>query len=307
MKRILIFISALLLCSAPFASAQVELKPDKIVEGGGTGPYKAIVTGDAGIPDYTIYRPADLQAPVAIGGKLPVILFGNGGCANSSEGFERFLTEIASHGYIVIAIGPYTENKEFSFTDLEGSLKQDIPVQRTDALKLKETLDWLAGENANPSCPYYRKVNMDRVAAMGQSCGGVQALVIGTSGDKRIKTVVCLNSGVTSPGDFLSNVVLKKDLKKLSGSIAYLIGGESDIAYKNAADDFSRIGHIPVTFANTDVGHGGTYGDPHGGSFAQVALDWLDYTLKGKQEKKAVFLGKTKNYPEWTFQSKRIK
>ncbi len=301
MKKILTLIG--LLCAAQLAWGQ----PARTVEEGGTGPYKALVTGEAGIPGYTVYRPADMQAPAAITGKMPVVLFGNGGCANSSRDFERFLTEIASHGYIVIAIGPFDQADEFSYTDLEGSLKQRIPVQRTEALKLKRTLDWLEAENADPKSPYYRKVNTDRVAAMGQSCGGVQALVIGTSGDKRIKTTVCLNSGVTSPGDFLSNVVLKKDLRKLNGSIAYLIGGKSDIAYKNAADDFSRISKIPVVFASTEVGHSGTYDAPNGGSFAQVAIDWLDYTLKGKLEKKYIFLGKTRNYPEWTFESKHVK
>src|SRR5690606_10980536 len=46
-----------------------------IIEDGGTGPYSAIVTEDAGLPGMTIYRPKDLT-PFA-GKKLPVLLWGN--------------------------------------------------------------------------------------------------------------------------------------------------------------------------------------------------------------------------------------
>ena len=39
-------------------------------------------------------------------GKLPIIAWGNGGCANNGLSHRNFLMEIASHGYLAIAIGP---------------------------------------------------------------------------------------------------------------------------------------------------------------------------------------------------------
>ena len=60
------------------------------------------------------------------------------------------------------------------------------------------------------------------------------------------------------------------------------MGGPSDIAYKNAMDDFSRVNHVPIVMTNFDVGHAGTYARPHGGEFTPVALAWLDWQLKGK-------------------------
>src|SRR5208337_3319256 len=46
-------------------------------------------------------RPAILSSTP----KLPVLLWANGECRNTSVEFTRFLGELASHGYLVIAIG----------------------------------------------------------------------------------------------------------------------------------------------------------------------------------------------------------
>ena len=48
------------------------------VEGGGTGPYKAVIVEDDELPGYSIFRPADLKSAAAVEGPLPIILFGNG-------------------------------------------------------------------------------------------------------------------------------------------------------------------------------------------------------------------------------------
>ena len=43
---------------------------------------------------------------------------------------------------------------------------------------------------------------------------------------------------------------------------------------------------------NSNVGHGGTYAQPHGGEFAIVARNWLDWQLKGDQTAAKMFVGK---------------
>src|SRR5215467_16014927 len=75
---------------------------------GGTGPYKSILSGDSSLPTHAIYRPRDLRA---FGGAnlLPIVAFANGGCRNGSGEFRNFLSDIASHGYVVVAIGPAGE------------------------------------------------------------------------------------------------------------------------------------------------------------------------------------------------------
>src|SRR5690606_23540265 len=74
------------------------------LENGGTGPHPAIVTEDATLPGMTLYRPADL-APFGADRKLPVLLWGNGACANTTQEHKNFLNELASHGYMILAIG----------------------------------------------------------------------------------------------------------------------------------------------------------------------------------------------------------
>ncbi len=103
MKKILFSLAALLAASV-LCLAQTEKK--QMLEGGGTGPYKAIAVGDASLPTHMIYRPENLKACVEKNGKLPILVYGNGACRNSSLQMSRLLTEVASYGYICIAIGP---------------------------------------------------------------------------------------------------------------------------------------------------------------------------------------------------------
>jgi len=81
----------------------------QVVEGGGTGPYKAEVVEDATCPAFTMYRPQNLKEVVTKVGKLPVIVYANGGCQNNNVEMRYLLSEIASYGYVVGAIGPYDE------------------------------------------------------------------------------------------------------------------------------------------------------------------------------------------------------
>ena len=67
----------------------------------GDGAFPATREEPANFPKHTLYFPADMtKAP-----KLPVVLWANGGCRTTSVEFTRFLGEIASHGYVIAAIG----------------------------------------------------------------------------------------------------------------------------------------------------------------------------------------------------------
>ena len=61
------------------------------------------VFGPEGLPDHTIYHPADLSN---VKGRMPILTYGNGGCINIDSLSQTFLGQIASHGYLVIAAGP---------------------------------------------------------------------------------------------------------------------------------------------------------------------------------------------------------
>ncbi len=70
-----------------------------------TGPAAVVIEHDQTLATHTIYRPADLG-----GAKHGVLVWGEGGCAKNGLTFPEFLTELASHGFVIIADGPPVEN-----------------------------------------------------------------------------------------------------------------------------------------------------------------------------------------------------
>ena len=301
MKQITVILSAIItLISATNLSASDKLEP-MVIEDGGTGPYKAIALGEETLPKFTIYRPQNLN-DFGSKQKLPILLWGNGGCADSSSMHKLYLNEIASHGFIIFAIGPFESlGKPMQMGAMGGERKK---------ISLLEALDWAVAENSRNSSKYFGKLNTDRVAAMGMSCGGLQALEV--SPDPRIDTSVICNSGLLNdaPPAGLSMPELTKDmLKDLHGPIIYIIGGEKDIAYANAMDDFKRIEKLPVAIINLDVGHGGTYAQPHGGAFSNPTIAWLKWQLDGDSKAALVFKGDDCGLctdKEWKIETKNI-
>lgn len=305
MKRTVILLITLALATL----FQAKTVNSVTIDDGGSGAYKAVMVGDDLLSGYTIYRPSQLQTAAKVEGPLPVLLFSNGACARNSKDFARYLTELASHGYVVLSIGEWN-NREYD------PMKENPPlndrqslINVEDARALLRAVEWLERENNDEKSEYYQAVNTDCMASLGQSCGGLQSLIIGTSGDKRIRTVVALNSGANNPGDKLDKMFVKESLKKLAVPTAYIIGGPKDIAYQNALDDYRRISHIPIVLAShTESGHGGTYRELHGGTFAKMTLAWLNLQLKGQKQNESLFrYADTGNdFAGWVVKSKNM-
>jgi len=280
-----------------FGAAAAQTPPAPFA---GTGPYPAISEPIASLPTHTLYRPRDLSA--LKGAKLPILAWANGDCVADSSQYRAFLTEIASHGYLIVALGPWTD---------KPAAKPATPqpgVSPTQSAQLIEGVKWARAENVRQGGPLHGLVDADEVAVMGQSCGGVQALDI--SPDPVVKTSVIWNSGISIHPSPDSRVKITKDkLNQLHAPIAYFIGGPGDIAYANATDDFARIDRVPVMMANLSLGHMGNYSLPLGGPFAPVGVAWLDWRLKGDQKARAVFVGTHCGLcgdPAWTIQSKKL-
>lgn len=230
------------------------------------GPEMPLVETDPGLNDYTIYRPATL----AEGKKYPPIVWANGGCGKDGLMFARFLLEIASHGFVIVAWG--TPN---------GTGMGDLT---TNGVPQTMALDWVMKEAERPCSKYYRKLDTTKIAAMGQSCGGLMTL--GASGDKRLSTVVIWNSGMFDRD--------QKIYMGLHTPMAYFIGGMDDVAYPQAQDDFAAINTVPIFYGNTPVGHFATYSQANGGEFARVGIGWLKWQLYGDESETGgkMFVGK---------------
>jgi dienelactone hydrolase len=268
--------------------AQVEIV--KIIDEGGSGTFKALAKSEVSIPDFVVYRPEDIKSAVKKEGKLPVIVWANGGCMNSSIHHERLLTEVASHGYVIIAIGK-----------LQMSVQERVHQQTPEDEMLK-ALDWISNQVNSPNSEYFKSVDLKKIAAAGQSCGGAQTFRIAS--DKRIKTYLIFNAGM---GNMTMAGASAASLKNLHRPILYLIGGESDVAYANAVLDYEKINHVPVAFANHQTaGHGGTFSEKFGGSFAKMALDWLDWQLKSKKTSDVFLKSNLSQYPDWTMMIKNF-
>jgi dienelactone hydrolase len=269
----------------------------RVVEDGGTGPFKAIMVSESSLPTHTVFKPTDLNTATKKG-KLPVIVWGNGACANSPWEHVNFLSEVASYGFMVIAIGPMPK---------EGERTRD----RSTSSQMTDAIDWAIAQNNDKASPYYGKLDIKKIAVSGMSCGGLQALE--TAPDPRVTTTVICNSGILpNPGGGMPGMpqLTKDQLSKIHTPTLYLLGGEKDIAYGNGMDDFNRINHVPVFVANMDVGHGGTYGQPHGGEFAKVATAWFQWQLKNDKGAAKMFTGNPSGLSKdtnWKVDRKNIK
>lgn len=278
----------------PPERAAVVAEAKAAADGGGAGPYRAIMLTEPALATHTIYRPADLKAAARYGA-LPIIAWGNGACANFGNRFRYFLTEIASHGYVVLAIGPVGPSWLEWNTQLPGNsdVRPEDREPASFASQLTDAIDWALAENVRAGSPYFGYLDASEIAVMGMSCGGLQA--IAAAADPRIDALMVWNSGTFPEGTKPlpgTGGADKAMLSQLHTPVAYISGDESDIAFENANADFEAISAVPVFRAwEKGIGHSGTYREPRGGTFTAVAVAWLDWQLKGSDEASRMFVG----------------
>jgi Cellulose binding domain len=227
---------------------------------GGDGPYPADYETSSTLPSHTIYRPQNLPSE-----KMPIFVWGNGGCSGNGLDQQNFLREIASYGFLAIANGAPGGGAS------------------TNSQMLTQSIDWAFAENSRQGSKYYGKIDTAHVAAAGWSCGGLEAYAV--SNDARLTTTMIFSSGLLNDAD-------DYQLRRLTKPIAYFMGGPSDIAYPNGMDDWGKLpSTLPAFMGNLNVGHGGTYGQTNGGEFGRVAVLYLKWRLKGDTTAGTNFVG----------------
>ncbi len=259
-----------------------------------TGPSAVVIEHDQTLATHTIYRPANLG-----NARHGVVVWGEGGCAKNGLVFPEFLTELASHGFVILADGPPVENAGRGAAPggapraggppaggppaggvaAPGARVGGAPgggpgrggAAMTDGTALIAALNWIEKEGNDRTSRFYQRVETGRVAAMGMSCGGLMSY--GASADPRIATVGIWNSGLIQPDE--------KIFAGLHSPVIIVTGGESDIAYANGKRDFETMpATIPVFYGvHPSVGHGGTYNEDNGGAFGVAAVAWLKWQL----------------------------
>jgi hypothetical protein len=234
----------------------------------GSGPARVTRLRPPNLATHTLYWPAKWAK-----GSLPIIAWGNGYdgmCSNSSLSYAAFLSEIASHGYFVVAVG----NDDIDYPQPEGLafLADGRPI-RTQASALTRAVDWAIAENGRAGSPYAGKLDTSKVAYMGHACGGGQALQ--ASSDPRTTTTVLLNAAARFKPD--PSAAHKAPIAQFEGAqddSGVLDAGDANFAKAQAAD-------WPMyKAALTGMSHDGAYSGPDR-RWSKAVLAWLDWQLKG--------------------------
>ncbi len=99
------------------------------------GPYKVTSEGAFGSPGLIVFRPAALKA-FPKKDSLPVMVWGNGGCAIDTKRYSGFLTTIASHGFLVMGTVPLegAARRQANADDLRGAIDWAEKGERTNRL-----------------------------------------------------------------------------------------------------------------------------------------------------------------------------
>jgi dienelactone hydrolase len=258
------------------------------------GPYAITSEKAFGSPGLLVFRPTSLEA-FPKKDTLPVMVWGNGGCAIDTSRYSGFLTTIASHGFLILGT----------------AVQEGATRQQATADDLRAAVDWAEKENTRDGSPLKGKVATDKVAVMGQSCGGFLSVALGA--DPRVKTIGVFNSGVqrATPGAPPSPFPTTDALPKLHGPVLLINGHEPDFMMAQSKATFDAIANVPAFYgARHNAGHTATVFHPGGGEYANVASNWLMWTFKNDKKAGAMFVGKNCGLctnANWDVQSKGIK
>jgi hypothetical protein len=272
------------------------------------GPYEVVSEPAFGTPGYRIWRPADLSA-FPSRDTLPVMAWGNGGCAIDATRYGDFLGTIASHGFLVISTVAAPVAGGAAGAGAPGGGRGGRGGGAT-AANLAAAFDWAGAENARAGSPLNGKIATDKMAAMGQSCGGFMSIEIGA--DPRVGTIGVFNSGVNPPsGQPAPGARATTDaLAKLHGPVLFINGGEVDFMYEPSRANYELIANLPAFYgARENAGHTATVFHPGGGEYANVASSWLRYVFKGDREAAKMFVGEDCGLcvlPTWETASKGL-
>jgi dienelactone hydrolase len=291
----------------------------------GTGPFKAIMSQEKGLPEQVAYFPADLAKLGTT--KLPIVTWGNGSCMYAGNRFRQYLTEIASHGYLVIAGGPLAD-KELEVGPQEnpagrqggggpaarGTTAPPLPAPdpanppgRVTTPTLTRAIDWAIEQNGDAGSKFHNRVDTQHIVAMGQSCGGGLAVQQAVE-DARVTALGIWNSGA-GLGSVSGGASIPLD--KIKGPVLVITGSEKlDIAFASGKSTFERISHVPIFYAwRDDLQHIGTYGAANGGELGRIAWQWLDWTTRGDRTAGKAFKGAACGLckdPAWHVTKKKI-
>lgn len=278
------------------------------------------------LPGRYIYRPANF---VSMEKPAPVIVWANGGCSRNDQDWKGLYESWAGAGYVVITVSEpgakprpqaeFDRIRKLIAAENAGTApprpprpKQEggITGATKDALEFQaEAFDWAARSNATSGGAYEGKLDVERIAAAGNSCGGVTSLYLAAR-DPRVKSVYVLSGSSIGPG------ASQEEVSALLGTVTapsiWIVGGPEDAARAAAEKDYNgiRAGTPAVLMRRASYDHAQmTFEPPIRRDAAEIGLTWFDATLRG--DPKAVELLTTKGCAtcqpaDWSIWAKNI-
>lgn len=225
--------------------------------------YLTVVEQVAELPGHNIYRPASIDS---IGQPLPLIVWGNGGCVRHDQTWQVLLESWARAGFVVVA-------------PTAPSNGEDPRTNPTGVSDMARMVDWAVAENERNNSLFERKLDLRRVVAAGNSCGGIIALGL-ASVDSRISAVFVLSgsSGFSreTAAAVMGNIVVP---------VGYAVGGDEDIASRFAQYDYEALPvGVPGFIAKRFEGDHATVSVTAEilSEVAQISTNWIDFALYGE-------------------------
>jgi len=124
-----------------------------------TGPFSTTRTNSTGPGNaYTIFRPE----PLGENGFLHPPLIWGPGIATQVSSYVTFLTNVASHGFVVVAVNTLSSG----------------PGAAANRQPMTDGLDWIIAQNDQPGV-FQGKLDVNRAVSMGYSIGGTAAVQVG--------------------------------------------------------------------------------------------------------------------------------
>jgi hypothetical protein len=272
LRKVAFVASALLSVTGLCGAQQVTMEminttlPEEGAPKAVTGRYAVTAEPAFGSAGLKIFRPEKL-VDFPKRDALPVVVWGNGGCAVENARYAGLLSTVASHGFLVITTtGP---------APAEGAPRRQATVE-----DLKAAIDWADQENGRADSPLKGKIDTRHVAVMGQSCGGMLSIRLGA--DPRVGTIGVFNSGLLEP----------QALAALHGPVLLINGHQRDFMMEQSRATYEAIASLPAFYGSRHgAGHTATAYHVGGGEFANVATDWVLWQFKKDRKAGTRFVG----------------
>jgi hypothetical protein len=235
---------------------------------------------------------------------------------------------LRSPGITVLSNGAAPKDKSAPPPSLTQALANGQTLREN---QMALAIDWAEKQRGKPE---WAHLDLTRIAAGGQSCGGLEAAVMAL--DKRVTTIGIFNSGSAigrkngggkagggggllgklggggkgkgpSGGLPIPNNGVVPDGSAFKVPVFFFLGGPNDAASAKDAGDYAAMPQGVPAWAGdyASRGHAGTYMEKYAGTYGTLAGHWLKWVFFGDKESADYFKTDKAAAAGWTNLAKK--